>query len=74
MTSLWSSTPTDLGVPGEDGDQLFQFAGGFTAYTFDGLGGVWTPSEPTFKVGESFFYTKSPSSTQPLWIRNFTVQ
>jgi hypothetical protein len=65
---------TALGLPGEDGDQLFQFAGGFTAYVYDGLGGNWTPSEPTIKVGESFFYLKSPTSTQPNWIRNFTVQ
>jgi hypothetical protein len=65
---------TDLGVPGEDGDQLFQFAGGFSTYVYDGLGNSWTPSEPTFKVGESFFYLKSSASTQPNWIRNFTVQ
>jgi len=65
---------TALGLPGEDGDELFQFAGGFTAYVYDGLGGAWTPNEPTMKVGESFFYLKAPGGTQPLWIRNFTVQ
>jgi hypothetical protein len=65
---------TDLGLPGEAGDQLFQFAGGFSTYIFDDIDLVWTPSEPSVKVGESFFYLKSSVATQPNWIRNFTVQ
>jgi hypothetical protein len=65
---------TDLGLPGEAGDQLFKFNGGFTTYIFDDVDLVWTPSEPTNAVGGAFFYIKSSVATQPLWIRNFTVQ
>ena len=65
---------TDLGVPGEAGDQLFTFSGGYTGYVFDDVDLVWTPSEPTIGVGGAFFYIKSSVATQPLWIRNFTVQ
>jgi len=65
---------TDLGVPAEDGDIAQFYAGGYSAYTYDGLAGAWGPNEPTNNVGSSFFYKKAPGSTQSLWIRNFTVQ
>jgi hypothetical protein len=65
---------TDLGAPGEPGDILQTYNGGFSAYVFDDLDLVWTPSEPTINVGQSFFYKKSPTATQSRWIRNFTVQ
>jgi len=65
---------TTLGIPAEDGDVLQTYSGGYTAYVYDGLGAVWTPSEPTLNVGQSFFYKKASTSTQNLWIRNFTVQ
>jgi len=64
---------TDLGVPGEASDQLFQYRGGFAAYTFDDVDLAWTPNEPTNNVGEAFFYIKASGGTQPNWIRNFTV-
>jgi len=65
---------TDLGAPGEAGDQLYRYAGGFTTFTFDDVDLVWTPTEPTINVGEAFFYKKSAIATQSKWIRNFTVQ
>jgi hypothetical protein len=65
---------TDLLAPGEPGDILQTYNGGFSAYVFDDLDLVWTPSEPTINVGQSFFYKKSPTATQSRWIRNFTVQ
>jgi hypothetical protein len=65
---------TDLGVPGEGGDQMFQFHGGYGGAVFDDVDLVWTPSEPTIAVGEAFFYIKSPLATQSQWVRNFTVQ
>jgi len=65
---------TDLGVPGQALDQLFTFSGGFTAYQFDDIDLVWTPSEPTNNVGGAFFYIKANGNTQTNWIRNFTVQ
>jgi hypothetical protein len=65
---------TDLGAPGEAGDILQTYAGGFSAYVFDDVDLVWTPTEPTINVGQSFYYKKAPTATQSKWIRNFTVQ
>jgi hypothetical protein len=62
-----------LGLPGEGGDTVYKYAGGYTAYVFDDLDLAWTPSEPSFSVGEAFFLKKAPTSTQALWVRNFTV-
>jgi len=62
---------TTLGLPAEANDQLFTFNGGFTAYGFDELDLVWSPSEPNIAVGQAFFYTKA--GTQNNWVRNFTV-
>jgi hypothetical protein len=66
---------TDLAIPGEGGD-IMQVLGatGYTAYTFDDVDLVWTPSQPTVAVGQGFLYKKSPSATKSNWIRNFTVQ
>jgi len=64
---------TTLGIPGEPGDQLFTYAGGFTTYTFDEFDLAWTPNEPTLSVGQAFFYTKVAGGTASNWVRNFTV-
>jgi hypothetical protein len=64
---------TDLLAPGEPGDQLYRYAGGYTAFTFDDVDLVWLPSEPTINVAEAFFYKKAATATQSRWIRNFTV-
>lgn len=69
-----AGTATALAIPGEGGDQLQTFNNGFTAYVFDDVDLVWTPSEPNLNVGQAFFYRKSPAATQTNWIRNFTVQ
>jgi hypothetical protein len=63
-----------LGIPGEANDILQTFNGGYTAYSFDDVDLVWTPSVPSLNVGQAFFYKKAASSTQSKWIRNFTVQ
>jgi hypothetical protein len=65
---------TDLGLPGEPGDILQTYNGGFSAFVFDDVDLVWTPSQPNIPVGASFFYKKAPTATQSRWIRNFTVQ
>jgi len=65
---------TDLAVPGEAFDQAYKYAGGYTAFGFDDVDLIWTPTEPVFNVGEAFFYHKAASATQSKWIRNFTVQ
>jgi len=64
----------DLGLPGDPGDQMFQWPGGYTAFTFDDVDLVWTPYDPAMAVGEAFFYIKSSIATQTNWIRNFTVR
>ena len=76
---------TDLGVPAEDGDNCFIYAGGYTVYDYDGLdtapghpNGYWelggNVNEPTITVGQSFFYLKFPGGVSNSWVRNFTVQ
>jgi hypothetical protein len=69
-----AGTATALSIPGEAGDQLFTFNGGFTTYTFDDVDLVWTPTEPNLNVGQGFFYTKSSVANNPNWVQNFTVQ
>jgi hypothetical protein len=64
---------TDLGVPAQANDQLFQFLNStYSSYVFDADDLVWLPAEPTNLVGEAFFYIKAGNSNN--WIRNFTVQ
>jgi len=64
---------TDLKLPGEANDFLYTYAGGYSTYKFDDVDLAWTPSEPTIKVGESFFYVKAGTASTA-WVRNFTVQ
>jgi len=61
-------------LPGEGGDFMYRYNGGYTTYLFDPDDLVWTPSEPSVNVGEAFFYKKAASGTATKWIRNFTVQ
>jgi hypothetical protein len=68
-----AGTATALGIPGEAGDILQKWNNGWSAFVFDDADLVWTPSVPSFGVGEAFFYKKSPTATQSKWIRNFTV-
>ncbi len=65
---------TTLGLPAANNDNLFTFAGGYTAYQYSDDDGAWLPSEPNINVGQGFFYTKSPTAPTPNWVRNFTVQ
>jgi hypothetical protein len=65
---------TTLGLPAEGGDQMFTFKnGGFSAFVFDDIDLIWSPSEPNLAVGDGFFYTKVSTGTQTIWVRNFTV-
>ncbi len=69
-----AGTASALGIVGEDGDQINVYNGGFTTYTYDELEPGWLPSEPSFTVGQGFFYQKSSTALNPNWVRNFTVQ
>jgi hypothetical protein len=66
-----------LGLPADPGDQLYQFAGGYTAYAYgpdDNGFNNWAPVEPAPGVGEAFFYLKVDGGPSTQWVRNFTVQ
>jgi hypothetical protein len=66
-----------LGVPAEDGDQVYVYNGGFSANTYDGIAGAWDsadPGGPVVNVGQSFFYKKVTGGVSTSWVRSFTVQ
>jgi hypothetical protein len=62
----------EMGVPAQDGDQIFKYVPGtgYTTYTFDDLDEDWLPSTPSFGVGEAFFIRKSSGAS---WVRTFSV-
>jgi hypothetical protein len=61
-----------LGVPGQDGDQIYKFTPGtvYATSTFDALDNDWTPTVPVINVGEAFFINKVAAQ---VWTRTFTV-
>ena len=81
QSGLLSST---LGVPPEDGDQVFVYNGGYSAYGYDGIalawggtlpgGGTVDPGGPPIAVGQGFFYRKVVGAVSTSWVRSFTVQ
>jgi hypothetical protein len=74
----------DLGVPPEDGDGIFVYNNGYSAYVYDGLalawggtlpgGGTVDPGGPPLAVGQGFFYKKVTGGVSTSWVRSFTVQ
>jgi len=63
-----AGTAEALGLPGQDGDQLFQWTGsGYFISTYDA---GWDPALKPLKVGEAFFI-KKVNATE--WTRNFSV-
>lgn len=62
----------ELGLPVQDGDQLFKYVSGsgYTGYTYDGLDAAWLPSTPTIAVGESVFIRKNAAED---WVRTYSV-
>jgi hypothetical protein len=62
---------TDLKLTAQAGDLVHKYAGGFTTFLFDPDDLVWTPSEPSFAVGEAFFFIRGGAGNP--WVRNFTV-
>jgi hypothetical protein len=66
-------TLSQMNLPGEDGDIVFQFRnGGYSASPFDTDAAAWSV-DFTNKVGEAFFYQKF-TGLQTNWVQNFTVQ
>jgi len=59
------------GLPGEDGDTVFQFHGTYSAASYDTDAGEWTV-DLSNQVGEAWFIYKQGSQTN--WVVNFTVQ
>jgi hypothetical protein len=68
-----AGTATALGIPGEPGDIIQKWTTSWQSFVFDDVDLAWTPTVPSFGVGEGFFYKKSPTATNSKWIRNFTV-
>ena len=61
----------NMGLPAVDGDQILKWSGtGYVSFDFIGALGVWSPSNPSVAVGESFFAKKSAPVA---WNRNFSV-
>ncbi|HYG33846.1 MAG TPA: hypothetical protein VEC99_03625 [Clostridia bacterium] len=69
-----SGVSSVLKFAGEGGDTIYKYANGYSAFVFDDLDLAWTPSEPTFGIGEAFFVKKSPTATANTWVRSFNVQ
>lgn len=68
-----AGTISQLGFVGEPADVIYKFsnATGYSVFTFDDLDLAWSPSEPSFAVGEAFFLLKNGASRQ--WTRTFSV-
>lgn len=64
----------DLNFPSEAGDNILKWNNGWTTYFFDDVDLVWSPSTPTFAVGEGMLVKKAVGGTATAWTRNFTVQ
>ena len=67
----------DLGIPGEDGDSIYIYSGGYAYYGFDASLPGWTsadPAGPILAVGQGFFYKKLAGGVSTSWVRSFTVQ
>jgi hypothetical protein len=61
-------------IPAADGDILYQWdsiARKYNTFSYDGVFNVWSPSLPTLKVGEAFFYFRLGAATT--WNRTFDV-
>lgn len=68
-----AGTPADLGLPAEDGDQLYLFnpqTQQYEVYIYDVLDGNWLPQPPAIGVGQSFWIRKNTATT---WTREFSA-
>ena len=66
-----SGTPTALGLVPQDFDNVFKWNVGTQSFdTYLYLFGGYSPSEPTFNVGESFFLSSGAAYD---WTRTFSV-
>lgn len=68
-----AGTATELGFPGQPGDQIFQFDPVTQSYytsTFDDIDNTFLPPLRPLKVGEAFFLRKNTAGT---WTRTFNV-
>jgi len=71
MVAQTGPIDTLLGFAPINGDTVYRYnnaAGGYDSYTYSG--GVWIPSVPTPRVGESIWIDTTTART---WTRNFTV-
>jgi uncharacterized protein YkuJ len=68
-----AGTVTALGLIGQPADQIYKLGPtGYEIFTFDDIDLVWSPTEPSVAVGESFFLNKAPGGSAT-WTRTFSV-
>jgi hypothetical protein len=64
---------TGLGFPAQNGDVIYRFdriSQTYTSFIYDGIGGMWYPSEPVLAVGEAFWVELGTARN---WSRNFST-
>ncbi len=66
-----SQSLSQMNLPVEDGDTVFDYVNAYIAASWDSDAGAWT-ADFHFNVGQSFFYFKQGTATN--WVINFTVQ
>jgi phage-related tail fiber protein len=70
-----AGTMIALAVPGEEGDGVFVYTGGYSGDTFSfGAWGQNGGNGPNVAVGQGFFYKKAVGGVSTSWVRSFTVQ
>jgi hypothetical protein len=68
-----AGTAAELGLPANDGDQLYQYdpvGQKYDASTFDGLESKWIPDLKRLEVGDAFFLRRGAAGS---WDRTFSV-
>jgi len=66
-----AGTVVDLGLVGQDGDQIFKFNTATQGYdTINNDGGDWLGGAPSLKVGEAIFLNSQAAGA---WTRTFSV-
>ena len=61
---------TDLSIPGEPADTVNVYYGGWNTSWFDDIDLIWSPTEPSISLGESFMYNKY--GAQDEWVLSYT--
>lgn len=58
-----------FGIPSESNDTLSLYAGEYVTYT----NGITFPNDPVIGVGQAFWYGKTVTALNDLWIQSYTI-